>query len=166
MRPSSICTRFQYDGLSDDPICYRLQERLVESAKTGNVEGIEEALDDGANIEAGYYSSYPPLFSAAASGQRDAVSFLLDSGADPNRVLNWGQTALTTATYYGHKDVVEELIENRADVCLTEPDDEGRIVRPLDTARRENHKEIEEILINAGARNCWWKAFLIRESYR
>jgi hypothetical protein len=161
-----VCRAIQYDGPSgpgEDPVCYRLQEQLVESAKSGSLEGIRGALEKGAHIEAGYYSSYPPLYSASFTGQKDAVLFLLENGADPDRVLTFGTTALKVSTYYGHKDVVETLLENGADVCLTSKNDDGEIIRPLDTARREGRKEIEEILINAGARQCWWKSVFLRD---
>jgi hypothetical protein len=156
-----ICKAIQYESPSEAPVCYRLQEKLVESAKSGDLEGIKEALAKGANIEAGYYSSYPPLYAASLTGHEDAVALLLDNGADPDRVDTFGGTPLKVAAYYGHKGAVEVLIEKGADVCLTSANDDGKIIRPLDTARQEGRKEIEEILVNAGARNCWWKALVV-----
>lgn len=148
------CKSIQYDGPSEGPVCYALQEKLVEGAKNGDLAAINEALAKGAHIEAGYAGSYPALESACLTGKSEAVSLLIDKGADLNRVGTFGATPLFVATYYGHKNVVQILIEKGADVCLDHVDDGRRIVRLLGVAREREFVEIEQMLVEANAESC------------
>jgi ankyrin repeat protein len=148
------CKPIQYDSPADDKTCYELQEKLITSAKSGDLDGIREALKKGANVEAGYGGGFKALYAASMMGQKDAVSLLLDFGANPNKIRTLDGTPLYTATYYGHKETVQVLLEKGADVCLAEKNDSGKMDRPLDVARRRSFPEIEEILIKAGAGRC------------
>lgn len=151
--PTGRCTRSHYDGDIDEE-CYELQKRLDRAARAGDLGGIRDALKQGANVNAGWRDSFSPLYGASWLGQVEAVELLLDQGADPNKVYTFGTTPLKAATYYGKKDIVKILVNRGADVCLTGPDDDMKTIYPLDIARKESHHEIEDILIDAGARNC------------
>jgi len=90
-----------------------------------------------------------PMATAAHQGRIETVRTLLDRGASPN---SWGvdgaQTALMGACAAGHIQVVQLLIERGADVYLSD----GPRRTALAYARELGHKDIEQVLIQAGAR--------------
>lgn len=151
-RPGS-CARSHYDGDIDEE-CYKLQKELDQAARKGDLVGMRKALANGANVNAGWGDKFSPLYGAAARGRMEAIVLLLDRGADPNKVYTFGTTPLKIATYNNEKDVVKILLNRGADVCLTGLDDDLKMVYALDIAREESHREIEDMLIDAGARNC------------
>lgn len=151
-RPGS-CTRSHYDGDIDEA-CYKLQKELDKAAREGDLVGMRKALANGANVNAGWGDNFSPLYGASQLGRKEAVTLLLDHGANPNKIYTFGTTPLKIATYSNEKDVVKILLDRGADVCFTGLNDDLKMVFALDVAREESHHEIEDMLIDAGARNC------------
>lgn len=124
--------------------CYKLQERLFNASRDGNLSEIREALKYGAHPEGTFYQSYPALQVAAVNGHTDAVLLLLDNGADVNRVVSFQSTALNSAASAGHIDVVKVLLERGANVCY-----KSSAGTAEDIARKRGYKEIAELLLKA-----------------
>src|SRR6267143_4108576 len=59
--------------------CYKLQSRLIEAARRGDLGEIREALRYGANANLPVDDSFPPLQEAASGGSADATRLLLDN---------------------------------------------------------------------------------------
>jgi hypothetical protein len=132
-----------------NPICYKLQLKLVDAAGEGNLDKIKEALREGANPDGSVYHHLPPLFMAASNGKADAARLLLDNGADVNRVIDIENTPLGTAVATGHIDVVIVLLERGVNVCYR-----GSEGTAEEIAQNKGYKEIAELLKDAKATNC------------
>gem|GEM_PF-6610987 len=63
-------------------------------AKSDNLQKLQQALEDGADINARDHSGKTCLMIAASKGQKDIVEFLLEEGADINNGDNKGNTVL------------------------------------------------------------------------
>ena len=61
---------------------------LVEAAGDGDVEGVNDLLAAGANVDAAIDGDGSPLIAAAREGQLAIVRLLLDRGADPNMTVD------------------------------------------------------------------------------
>lgn len=110
-------------------------------------------LAHGADLKSTNRYGGTALIPAAERGLVDTVRMLIDAGMDVNHVNNLQWTALLEAIILGnggprHTEVVRMLVAARADVNL--PDGQG--VTPLQHARRRSFKEMEDILVKAGAR--------------
>jgi hypothetical protein len=131
------------------PFCYKLQLRLWEAARDGNLSDIRETLKLGADANLIVDDSFPPLQTAATTGKTDAARLLLDNGAQVNRVADFENTALNAAASYGHTDVVRLLLDRGADVCY-----KSTVGTAGDIALLRGHKELAEFLKAAEAAKC------------
>lgn len=148
------CEARWYDTFSDNEKCYLLQRQLNEAAAAGDLGGISRALAAGAHLEAGYDSSFRPLYTASMAGKENAVRLLLDLGAEVNNVETFGKTPLQAAIFYGHPEIVRLLLKRGADICQAEEDDHGRKVSALDTALAAGKRDAVNILRSSGADDC------------
>ena len=129
--------------------CYKLQSRLIEAARRGDLGEIREALRYGANANLPVDDSFPPLQTAAASGQADAARLLLDTGASVNHVADFENTPLNAAASYGHAEVVRVLLERGADVCYRSSGGTAG-----DIARARGYIKLAELLKAAESTEC------------
>ncbi len=148
---AELCEPRQFNSPSDDPRCYQLQKLLIESVEKGDLDLVKKSLSEGANVNAGYYQSFRPLYHAIMSGKLEATKILLDNGALINEIYTFGMTPLKVAVYYKKTDEVELLLNRGADVCLTAKDDSGNVQTALDLA---DDQPIRHLLIQAGAEKC------------
>jgi ankyrin repeat protein len=93
------------------------------------------------------------LIPAAERGHVETVNLLIAAGVDVNHVNNLHWTALLEAILLGnggvsHTAIVRALIQGGADVNLADGDG----VTPLSHARQRGYKDIEALLVRAGAR--------------
>lgn len=151
------CESKGYFGLRPDgsdegytKFCYKLQLRLINAAREGNLPEIRETLKFGANPNLTVEDSFPPLQVAAATGHADAVRLLLDNGAQVNYVSGFENTPLNAAASCGHMEVVKVLLERGADVCYGE--DEGGTAG--DIARSRGYREVAELLTSVEKEKC------------
>src|SRR5215472_12847878 len=91
-----------------------VDDRLLTAASRGDLDSIQKALKEGANVEAHEADGATALMVAALSGHPDVVSALLDRGANPNAANNSGATALMWGVE--RIDTVEALVDRGADV--------------------------------------------------
>jgi len=88
------------------------EQLLKLSAKNGYIEGVEEAIKRGVDLECNYGYA---LVNASKNGHIDIVKLLLDNGADVAGYKNQ-YYALTVACIDGYLDIVKLLIEAGSDV--------------------------------------------------
>lgn len=90
---------------------------LYRYAKRGNIKGVNEKLELGADPNASIYRNQPMLV-AIKHGHLNVVELLLEKGAYIN-IQNWqGETPLIYAAMSYRKSIVKFLISKGADTKL------------------------------------------------
>ena len=122
---------------------------LMLAAMRGHTEVVQLLLDAGTDVETKSISGETALTYAVKQGHTEVVQLLLDAGADVNvQDINKRRTALMWASNYGKLEIVNLLIEAGADVNAKM--DNGATA--LSMAISKEHKEVESLLRNAGAK--------------
>jgi tankyrase len=132
-------------------------DRLIYSVRGGDLEGVNAALADGANVD---YVSHPfkdatsntALHTAAQGGYVSIIHLLVKHGANVNTVDHNGQTPLSIATFWNKKAAAEALLSDGANPNITENDasiDAG--YSPLHHAVRAGLTDIVALLLGHGA---------------
>ena len=120
---------------------------LHEAALQGDVESIEAALQEGADIEEFSPDGATPLTLATSKGHYDAIEKLLASGANIDAASTKGPTALMISVRKQDARTVKQLVCNGADMNLLSPDG----WTALTEASSEGQQEIMRILLQCGA---------------
>ena len=81
----------------------------------------------------------------------EVVRELLTGGASIDQAKKDGATPLYMASQEGHLEVVRELLTAGADHTLARNIDDQRMVTPLETAHRQGHRSIVQLLQEYGA---------------
>jgi hypothetical protein len=110
-------------------------------------------LANGADLKSTNRYGGTALIPAAERGHVGTVRTLIEAGVDVDHINNLGWTALLEAVILGnggreHTEIVQLLVQSPARVDLADGDG----VTPLRHARNRGFKEIEAILVAAGAR--------------
>ena len=124
-----------------------LENQLISAAKSGDVAGIQAALDRGANIEATDNDGQTALMQAARWGHADAVKLLLEKGANVKSTDKNGTTALLCAAPNGSADMVKLLLEKGSDIEAK--DDDGYTA--LMNAAIKGSADVVKLLLDNGA---------------
>lgn len=117
---------------------------LSTAASQGNLEAVEEALRNGAFVEArlGPFEE-TPLSLASLYGHLSVVRALLDAGADVNAEDRVGHTPLFLASQEGHLETVVVLLEAGADVSIAT----GNGATPLAVASERGRADVVDALL-------------------
>ena len=91
-------------------------DRLLEAAADGSLEAVEEALRQGADIDARREFGDTALNLAAEHGHKDVVQCLLDKGADIHNLGGADKTPIMNAAFAGNVGIVRLLLEKGARV--------------------------------------------------
>ena len=83
---------------------------LWQIARTGDLNQLENALANGADINAANNFGLTPLMMAAYHGRAEMVKALVERGADVNAVDNGGLTAARLAKDAGHEETVATFV--------------------------------------------------------
>lgn len=94
------------DGVKDKAHWNRT---LLAAAQAGDLAGVKEALEKGADINTVNNYGWTPLLLAVYKNSSEIVSFLLSKGADKNRANSGGYTPLKLARYYNHTALITLL---------------------------------------------------------
>lgn len=132
---------------------------VFEAAAFGRTDRLRELLDEDRSLANAYGDDgFQPLGLACFFGHVDAAGLLLERGADPNtlgRNEHIKTNALHAATAAESTDeetrfeLAKLLLENGADPNISQGTNE---FRPIDAARQNGDKRLEELLIEHGAR--------------
>lgn len=94
-----------------------LDQALRDAASHGAIEGVQDCISRGANLNAADDFGGNALIYAAKNGHTNVVRYLLDNGAAVNYSIPENHlTALYCATSYNHAQTVAALLEKGADV--------------------------------------------------
>ena len=121
---------------------------LHDAAEAGDLQRVQQLVDEGANLDALLQRGETPLIVAALAGHADVVEFLIARGATVQARNDRGFTALHAAAYRGHLAVVELLVAN--EMSVNDADNRFRAT-PLHLAAEDNRKNVAEFLIVKGA---------------
>lgn len=88
---------------------------LAQEILFGTLEGVEQFIQAGADIEAPDEYGFSPLIEAAIANKVNVASLLLDYGADANNADVTGRTALHWAVDNHNIELCELLLANKAD---------------------------------------------------
>jgi ankyrin repeat protein len=129
------------------------QTKLLRAVDTGNIELLEIATKEGADVSAKMNNGLTPLNFSAWYGHVEVVRALIQAGVDVNAMdtgsaMGSGNlTPLFHSAWNGHVEVVRALIEAGANVNAKTND--GRT--PLHASAWNGHVEVVRALIEAGA---------------
>ncbi len=124
-----------------------LDRELYEAAQAGDIDGVKEMLEAGANPSAKVEGDGSPLIGAARSGRSEITRLLLEQGADPNGVVEGDGSPLIQAAANGRLDQARMLIDRGADVNLAVEGDEN----PLMNAAEHGSLPVVQLLVEKGA---------------
>ncbi|TPJ74980.1 ankyrin repeat domain-containing protein [Mesorhizobium sp. B2-7-1] len=132
------------DNIEDSPYLY--------AGARGHLEILKLTLAHGADLKSINRYGGTALIPASERGHVETVRALIAAGVDVDHVNKLGWTALLEAIILGdggqrHQQIVSLLIKAEADVNLADSDG----VKPLLHARDRGFKEIEKLLMAAGA---------------
>jgi ankyrin repeat protein len=94
-----------------------INDQLLKAASAGDLAGVSQALERGANVNAKDEYNNSSLNLAALWGYAEVVKRLLEAGADiENRGSGGGLTPLANAASRGHSAVAQILLDHGARV--------------------------------------------------
>ncbi len=153
--PLSSGTDRQIDPLNEfqmllDEALERMEPQglLLQSIRKNDLDGVYQALEEGANIHAADKEGRTPLFEAVRKGQTETAQLLIDTGANIEAADNWGRTPLFEAVRKGQTETAQLLIDTGANI---EAADNWWGRTPLFEAVRKGQTETVQLLIGRGA---------------
>jgi hypothetical protein len=124
-----------------------LDRELYEAAENGDIEGVREMLEAGANVNAVLDGDGSPLIAAARRGGAEMVRFLVELGADINLGVPGDGNPLIAAAAEGHAEIVALLLDRGAHVDTIVAGDETALIQ----ASGEGHLAVVRLLVERGA---------------
>ena len=144
-----------YEGRSEDVERLRgsgAELDLFEAAALGDVPRLRELLEVGADPNEFAPDGFTPLTLAAFFKRPAAVRLLLERGADVHQRARNEQIQVlpihSAAADGGSVEIVQMLLDAGADVNAEQP---GGFTA-IDAARQEDNAELEQLLLERGAR--------------
>ena len=127
---------------------------LHQIVQAGDIDGLNAALEAGAEVNARDKSGWSPLMHAASRGYTLMVPPLLSAQADVNSRAADGATALFMAVLQGHEEIATMLVRAGADISIRGP--KGRT--PLEVAQLQDLDRIVTFLKRADADRAAYSA--------
>ena len=119
---------------------------LITAAGNGEKRRVQLLLSAGADVNTSDRDGYTPVMRAAENGHLSVVKVLLAAGANVN-VSQGGESLLMKIGANGDLLTAERLVAAGADVNYRASDGQTA----LDIARATNNRDLEMLLVQAGA---------------
>lgn len=100
---------------AEEPVVL-INKRLLKAAEQSNLEGLKQALEDGAFINSVDYNSRTALHWCAFTGNEPCLRILLIKNSDPNRKDKNGKTPLHWAARKNKINCLATLLEFKANI--------------------------------------------------
>jgi len=120
---------------------------LLEASESGNLESMQHALDQGANVNVIDDRGMMPIHWAALRGHGQVVLALLDGDANVNSTNSAEWTPIMHASFEGHIEIVKLLLDRGANVNAKTFVSGTALM----FASGRGHIGIVQMLLNAGA---------------
>ncbi|KAI3939586.1 hypothetical protein MKX01_038541 [Papaver californicum] len=101
-------------GEEEEPETIDPTVKLMYLTNEGDLEGINELLDSGINVNFRDTDGRTALHIAACQGCNDVVQLLIQKGAEIDPKDRWGSTPLADAIHYKNHDVIKLLEKHGA----------------------------------------------------
>ncbi|MGH9386738.1 MAG: ankyrin repeat domain-containing protein [Vicinamibacterales bacterium] len=124
-----------------------LDRELLHAAEDGDLEGVKELIDAGADIDASVDGDGSPLIAASRANRPAVVVELLNRGADVNFAVLGDGNPLIAAAAAGAEKIVDLLLSRGAAIDLVVPGDENALIQ----AAGAGHFAIVKMLVDRGA---------------
>ena len=121
-----------------------LAATIHDSAKKGDVKGVEDALNAGVPVDESDGRA-TPLYYAVTKAHPDVVRLLVSRGADVNRDTKWGPPIINAA-WNCNSDIMELLLDKGANANAALNSDSA-----LHMAAQRGHFDCVKLLVEAGA---------------
>ena len=132
------------EAVSNDRLTDAQYDALVE----GNIEEVEQFLDEGTNIEAFALEGLTPMHLAVRYANEPLINMLLSRGADINANLTFeGQTPLMNASINGQIEMVKLLLDRGADINAKNLEGWTALMEAVEN----KHNDIVALLMERGA---------------
>ena len=125
-----------------------LVDRLQQAALDGDLKGVEQALESGADVNGMEAEGRTALMFAAFNGHSEIVLTLLDEGAGIDRRDQMGRTSLLYAATGPFPETVKILLDKGAEPNVVDSDEH---FSPLMHAAAEGNMDVVKILLEAGS---------------
>lgn len=122
--------------------------RLQEATEQGDLAGVLDALEGGADIEIESRFGWTPLMIAASKGDREIFDALIGKGANVDAHDKLHESALMICASLGRTDFVRTLLANNVDVNRANAGGFTALMNAADGG----HLEIIRLLVAHGAR--------------
>ncbi|MGB2579956.1 ankyrin repeat protein [Elusimicrobium simillimum] len=124
------------------------QDKLTSAITAGSLDGVKQALAQGAALNTADTQENLPLTLAAFEGKEDIVKYLAELGANINIKHTNDMTPLMYAAHEGHLGIVKYLVKNGADInAQSSPNKERAWVY----AALNNKTKTTKYLVNKGS---------------
>ena len=135
---------------------------LINAVERNMTSVVERLIEKGADSNVSDDNSMTPLHFAAKNGSAVLVQYLLDKGAEENETeYGIGFMSLYQSSYHGHANTTEVLL--KSDLNLTVWNDWG--LNALETACRQGHLHIAQLLLPHYEKEFWGKCLLTAAQY-
>ena len=124
-----------------------LDRELLEAAEEGDLDGVKDLIDAGANVDASIEGDGSPLIAASRANRLAVVVELLNRGADVNFAVSGDGNPLIAAAAAGAEKIVDQLLSRGAEIDLIVPGDENALIQ----AAGAGHFAIVKMLVDRGA---------------
>lgn len=94
----------------------KIEKTLFLAARNGDLEGVKEALKNGADLEAKESYGDTALNLAAENGHLEIVKYLIETGANIENLGGAAKTPIMNAAFAGHAEIVIVLIAHGAKI--------------------------------------------------
>lgn len=125
----------------------RADSDLLEAAENGKIKNVEQALEEGANVEVIDDRGMKPIHWAAFRGHSEIVRILIERGANVNATNTALWTPIMHASLEGHEGIVKLLLEKGANIN-SKTSVSGTA---LMFASGKGHLEVVKVLLDSGA---------------
>lgn len=120
---------------------------LVAAAQAGDLEGVRQAIDAGADVNDMAADGSTALLWASYQSDVEMARTLIEAGADVSRANAYGISPLLQASRTGDAALVGVLLEAGASLAPTQPEGETALM----AASRSGNPEATGLLLDAGA---------------
>jgi ankyrin repeat protein len=125
---------------------------LLDAIIWRNVQAVEQAITNGADVNAKNNYGETPLHKAASLDSSETVELLIQKGAEVDAKDDGGATPLHRAVLWESPEVVKLLIRKGADVNAKDKHGETPLDKTVLSVSESHEHEVAKFLIQKGAK--------------